>query len=261
MIIYKVTNTITSEIYIGQTIKTLDRRWGDHCSLGSNCRFLSRAIQKYGKENFTIEQIDSAESMNELNEKEIHWIGFYNCMAPNGYNLKGGGDNGFLSQDTKDKIGKSNLGKKRTPESRQLMREKQLGKKHSPETIEKRRQSLIGRKRPDMEKRRGIPRNPEHIKKAVETRKLNGTYKHTNEAKEKMSKSHTGKILSVETKKKMSVKSKGRKKSPETLIKMRLARKGIPTGRKLSKEEITRRETTKARKRLLKVLRSLLDKS
>lgn len=36
-------------------------------------------LKKYGKENFTREIIDEADSPEKLNEKEIYWIKYYNA--------------------------------------------------------------------------------------------------------------------------------------------------------------------------------------
>lgn len=68
---------------------------------------------KYGKENFTVEQIDIASDLNELNLKEIYWIKFYESINPKkGYNLRVDGDNGTVSDETRFKLGKGNRGKK-----------------------------------------------------------------------------------------------------------------------------------------------------
>jgi hypothetical protein len=49
------------------------------------------SINKYGEDNFEFETIDSANNLDELNDKEIYWINFYNSVSPNGYNVTGGG--------------------------------------------------------------------------------------------------------------------------------------------------------------------------
>jgi group I intron endonuclease len=93
MIIYKSTNKITGKIYIGQTTKSLEQRIKGHINeskIDKNRPFLS-SINKYGEDNFTFETIDSANNLNELNDKEIYWINFYNSISPNGYNVTGGG--------------------------------------------------------------------------------------------------------------------------------------------------------------------------
>ena len=49
-------------------------------------------IKTYGKENFTFEIIEEC-SKEELNEKEIYWIAFYNTYQGFGYNQNSGGGN------------------------------------------------------------------------------------------------------------------------------------------------------------------------
>jgi group I intron endonuclease len=93
MIIYKSTNKITGKIYIGQTTKNLEQRINGHIKeskVDKNRPFLS-SINKYGIDNFVFEIIDSVNNVDELNDKEIYWINFYNSVSPNGYNVTGGG--------------------------------------------------------------------------------------------------------------------------------------------------------------------------
>ena len=57
--------------------------------------YFARAIRKYGPDNFIIEEIDTAQTKEELNEKEIYWIDFYNSNSPDiGYNMTHGGECG-----------------------------------------------------------------------------------------------------------------------------------------------------------------------
>lgn len=91
MLIYLVTNNVNGKRYIGQTIRPLLERWKDHCRAKDN-NYFHNAIRKYGKENFTLEIIDVANSANELDEKEIFWINKMNTLFPYGYNLKQGGN-------------------------------------------------------------------------------------------------------------------------------------------------------------------------
>lgn len=91
MIIYKITNNINNKVYVGQTVRTLEERMAEH---QRHSRIVvDKAIKKYGIDNFEIEIIDKASSIEELNELEIKWISFYNSIAPNGYNQCIGGDN------------------------------------------------------------------------------------------------------------------------------------------------------------------------
>lgn len=90
-IIYKITNTVNGKVYIGQTTMSLRQRWRLHYSKSSTCKYIHEAINEYGSENFTIEEIDQGNSREELNEKEKYWIKEYNSLLPNGYNCDKGG--------------------------------------------------------------------------------------------------------------------------------------------------------------------------
>lgn len=103
MYIYKITNKVNGKIYIGQTTQSTKpkRRWLSHLS---NARRgvkspLYNAMRKYGQENFEHEIIDGANSDTELNYKEIHYIHKYNCISPNGYNLKLGNQPHVYTKD------------------------------------------------------------------------------------------------------------------------------------------------------------------
>lgn len=94
-LIYKITNKINGKIYIGKTCRDIETRWIEHCSrANSNDKYyLHNTINKYGKENFIIEEIDKAETEEEINKLERYWINFYNSIDKNnGYNLTNGGD-------------------------------------------------------------------------------------------------------------------------------------------------------------------------
>lgn len=95
--IYKITNKKTNKIYIGQTNKSPEDRLNEHIMNAENGKmfYLSKAIRKYGKENFIIETIDYALNKNDINEKEIYWI--KELKANNrlyGYNMTVGGEGG-----------------------------------------------------------------------------------------------------------------------------------------------------------------------
>ena len=93
--IYKITNLINNKIYIGKTKKDIETRFKEHLQNAiNNCQYnLSKAIRKYGIDNFNIEMIDTAESDEELNQKEIFYIHKFNSLL-NGYNMTYGGEGG-----------------------------------------------------------------------------------------------------------------------------------------------------------------------
>ena len=65
MWIYKITNIQNNKAYIGQTIRPIEQRFKRHLSDALNNildTHFARAIRKYGKENFSLEIIDTAQS-------------------------------------------------------------------------------------------------------------------------------------------------------------------------------------------------------
>jgi group I intron endonuclease len=90
MLIYKLTNTNNGKVYIGQTTVTLEDRWRRHLR-SKGCIYLHLAIKKHGKDSFSKEIIEYCESKTELNDRERHWIKFYDSMnCKKGYNIKFG---------------------------------------------------------------------------------------------------------------------------------------------------------------------------
>ena len=88
MWIYKITNLENGKIYIGQTIRPIEQRFKRHLNDALNHvkdTHFCRAICKYGKDAFKIEEIDVAESQEELSKKEQYWIQFYDSVNK-GYN-------------------------------------------------------------------------------------------------------------------------------------------------------------------------------
>lgn len=159
MTIYKMTNNINGKVYIGQTVRTLDERNKEHAR--HHTIIVDKAIQKYGFENFTVEQIDSASTIEELNEKEMYWIKHYDCITPKGYNQCFGGGNtcGFHHREESKKkmsekksdifLGKGNpfFGKVHSSESKKKMSEKRVGMAHLTRgQVKKLRESHFNRK-------------------------------------------------------------------------------------------------------------------
>jgi len=109
--IYILTNKITGMKYVGQTTGSVTRRFNAHAAEKRN-RHISNAINSYGKDNFTVEELATAFDLQKLNELEVYFLDYYNTMFPNGYNHRVGGEqNGKCSQETKEKISKSKTGK------------------------------------------------------------------------------------------------------------------------------------------------------
>ena len=92
--IYKITNLINGKSYIGKTLLTIDERWNEHCRAVRRKRCEKRplysAMNKYGIENFKVEQIEECDD-NVVNEREVYWIEYFGTFK-NGYNATIGGD-------------------------------------------------------------------------------------------------------------------------------------------------------------------------
>lgn len=107
--IYKITNKINGHCYIGQSIN-IEERWREHRNsintVNSWDRSIYQAIRKYGKENFSWEIIEEC-SKEELDNKEIYWINYYNSYK-NGYNQTTGGEgtHGNGIKITKEQVNK-----------------------------------------------------------------------------------------------------------------------------------------------------------
>lgn len=137
--IYKITNTINGKAYIGQTTRTIHYRFDHHKRAKNGCRKLIFAFNKYGRDNFYIEEIATANSQDELDALEVYFIASLKSIE-NGYNLESGGKSG----------------RKKTKEQKQLLSLKMsafgnpfYGKKHSDFSKNAMSISKTGIKRPN----------------------------------------------------------------------------------------------------------------
>ena len=147
MYIYKITNNINGKIYIGQTVGTVENRFGEHCRASKCNTPIDRAINKYGRENFSVEVLDETNDLEKLNKLEIFYINKYNSTDVSvGYNICDGGE--------------GTMGYHHRPESCIKMSESRMGifageknpfygKHHSQEQIEKWKRERKGRKLTD----------------------------------------------------------------------------------------------------------------
>ena len=98
--IYLITNLINSKKYVGKTTTTIDERWREHCKDSQkercNKRPLYDAFNKYGIENFKIEELEYMEDNSKLSEKEVYWINELQTYGHNGYNATKGGDGALI---------------------------------------------------------------------------------------------------------------------------------------------------------------------
>lgn len=92
--IYKITNDLNGKIYIGKTVRSISKRFQEHCrdAFKDNAvnRPLYKAMKKYGIKHFKVEEIEECEE-RLLSAREIYWIKFYNSCK-SGYNATEGGE-------------------------------------------------------------------------------------------------------------------------------------------------------------------------
>ena len=111
-IIYKITNKLNNDFYIGKTEKTLTQRLKNHRKAwkAKVQTHLYRAFSKYGYENFVTEIIEETDNTT-LNLKEIEHI---SLLKPH-YNMTKGGDGGnttpIITEAWRDKLSKRSSGK------------------------------------------------------------------------------------------------------------------------------------------------------
>lgn len=184
-VIYKITNTQNSKIYIGKTTSTIQKRFYAHVydSLKNvdNHSHLHNAIRKDGKENFTIEIIDQANSIEELNEKEIYWISKFNSQDPDiGYNIAKGGEGGpgipaFFKNhhhkiSTRKQMSETRKGANNSNYGNHWHQSEELKRKHS-ELSKGENNSMFGKKHSEKSK---LKNRQKHLgKKAYSNMKLN----------------------------------------------------------------------------------------
>lgn len=94
--IYMIINQINNKVYIGQS-QNIKQRWRAHRTRPFNSNSndyekpLYRSIRKYGLNNFIFQVLEECR-IEELDEREIYWITFYDATNPEkGYNLTKGG--------------------------------------------------------------------------------------------------------------------------------------------------------------------------
>jgi group I intron endonuclease len=136
-IIYCVTHVSTGRVYIGQTVQSMQDRWTSH-KANSYCVVLHRAIKKYGQGDFSIEEIDRADSKDELDILESFYIAMFGSTnRAMGFNLMSGGSFGKHSDESKQKMSVSVRKAYENPEFKAKLIAAKTGVKHSPERVAK----------------------------------------------------------------------------------------------------------------------------
>jgi group I intron endonuclease len=191
MIVYLITNKVNGKQYVGQTTKTVEKRWEKHLENADlGIKFLIyKSIRKYGAENFSRVILHECETKEEMDFVEMFYIALLSTKAPNGHNLTDGGEG-------------------------------QFGRRLSEKAIQKMRDAFTGKPNPKNSehlKKNPRPRNPVNGRLLSDNEIATGNWdttpaKASEETRLKMSKAHEGFRHTEESKAKMRGKRGPRKR-------------------------------------------------
>ena len=125
--IYRIENTKTRKVYIGQA-KNLNKRYSEHTTTLKRNRhdnkYLQNAWNKYGEEYFVFSVLEEC-SIQLLAHREQYWMDFYRCYKREyGYNLN--------PSSTENPM----VGRTHTPEAKAKMSAAAKGRKMSESNFE-----------------------------------------------------------------------------------------------------------------------------
>ena len=208
--IYKTTNLVNGKIYIGQ-------HKSDSFDAGyyGSGKYLCRALNKYGKENFSIEVLEWCKSKEIADEREIYNIQKLNSRNHNvGYNIAYGGEGGDLVtclpeeehkrfSDRMSELNRQgiigNKGKHLSESHRKKIGDGNRGKIHSDEWKKKHNDAIRGR----VPWNKGLTSDDPRVAKHTHKK---GEFRHTEETKKLISEHTKGIKKPI-----VSEKMKGRK--------------------------------------------------
>jgi group I intron endonuclease len=141
--IYVIHCKTYNKFYVGQTIQLLRIRWRQHRKLSaatSGHGIISKAIQKHGRDSFSVHEVATASSKCNLDNLEKLWIILLRSSENKfGYNRTTGGD-GSLTPEARQAMRVPRpqtalklRGRKRPQHVLDILRNANLGRKHSAE--------------------------------------------------------------------------------------------------------------------------------
>jgi hypothetical protein len=248
--IYKI-QFPNGKYYIGLTTTSLEQRTKEH-KKSAKCgdtKCLYKALRKYDMvDTLELIEIDKADTLEELREKEILYIQEYNSyyMYENGYNMTFGGEgtNGYVYTEEERKKQGERMKKyfEEHPESIEKLCKSQQKRFENPEAIQKNREAQLKhhkehpeRGKQHSEKMKQNFENPEAIQKNREAQKkyveehpksrermseISKEYWSTQEAREQQSERKKKYFENPEAREKCSKSQKKRFENPEEIEKM-----------------------------------------
>lgn len=198
--IYIIRSISNNKVYIGQSYG-IESRINKHLRCLRNGNHINKHLQStyniYGEDNFkfdVVETLDNNVDNEIITEREQYWIDFYKSnIREFGFNKRGAGSKGRLSDETKLRIKLSNMCKCVSDETRRRISESKKG------IVTKNRRKIGEFKWSDeqREKFMNTMRNKEHAFNK-------GLKVHTEETKKIISDKKRGVKLTLETRKKIS---------------------------------------------------------
>ncbi len=142
-IIYLAADTTNDLQYVGQTVRTLEKR-----KQGGYNSYFQNAINHHGDK--IVWDIIGEFEESELDLIERCYIYSLDTVYPNGYNFDSGGcKHKHMSESSRKKMSESNKGKIISDETKRKLSEAAKGRKHSEETKRKISESLNGKTHTD----------------------------------------------------------------------------------------------------------------
>ena len=122
--------------YIGQTTRSVNKRFSEHIKCSGNCIILENAIKKYGSDNIAVDTLLEIND-SQLDFYESRFIDIFDTIEPAGYNIRSGGSVGKHSIESRErmrqrKLGANNpnFGKERTASDKLAISIAKTGEKH-----------------------------------------------------------------------------------------------------------------------------------
>lgn len=115
--IYSIINVVNNKRYIGSS-SLLPRRWSHHKWMLNGKYHHSDRLQVdwnlFGSDNFKFEILELVDDSSQLTTREQYWINFYDSAnSEKGYNVENDAVRHTHSEETREKISKSNKALKR----------------------------------------------------------------------------------------------------------------------------------------------------
>jgi group I intron endonuclease len=189
-LIYKAAGP-TGKVYVGQTTLTLKRRKSNHAfraKKDDRRTPFQAALLDEGFSNFTWEQIDTAETQEELDQKEKQWIAYYDSMNPDkGYNNQEGGKKTVYSLEARKKMSEARKKRIITEDTKKRLSEALKGK---PRPWQSGKHPSEETRRKISEAGKGRCHSEESKLKMSEAKKGKAPYVITEETRRRMSEAH-----------------------------------------------------------------------